>query len=194
MAALAMGYASYAVEGDKAREMLAAAQEHVRGLGYATARAWLAGRDAEEAAALGDREGSVRSLDRATTAFDYANPDDEQAWVRFCQRPRMYSLMVSTYARLHHRDLEQTAQDALAHLGDDDSMLSIAALSDAATGYVVSGDVDQGVEVGRRFVDAATTAPTTPGRKRLASFAELLPPQHSEARDLADDIRTALAA
>ncbi|RMI44439.1 transcriptional regulator [Streptomyces triticirhizae] len=191
--ALAMGYASYAVAPDKAREMLAAAQEHVRGAGYAAARSWLAAREAEEAAAIGDREGAVRSLDRATTAFDYANPDAEQAWIRFYQRPRLDSLMVSTYARLRHRDLEQSAQDALTHLGEDDSKVRIAVLADVATGYVVSGDVDQGVEVGKRFVKAATDTPTTMGRERLASLAGLLPAQHSAARDLAENIRAALA-
>ncbi|MEV6393776.1 helix-turn-helix domain-containing protein [Streptomyces sp. NPDC051907] len=192
--ALAMGYASYAVAADKARDMLAAAQTHVRGAGYAAARSWLAAREAEEAAATGDREGAVRALDRATTAFDYADPDAEQAWIRFYQRPRLGSLMVSTYARLRHRDLEQTAQDALTHLGRDDSKVRIAVLADVATGYVVSGDVDQGVEVGKRFVQAATTTPTAMGRERLASLAELLPPQHGAARDLAETIRAALAA
>jgi hypothetical protein len=59
---------------------------------------------------------------------------------------------------------------------------------------VVSGDVGQGVEVGKRFVQAATTTPTTMGRERLASLAELLPPQHGAARDLAETIRAALAA
>lgn len=192
--ALAMGYASYAVPADKAREMLAAAQEHVRGAGYAAARSWLAAREAEEAAASGDREGAVRALDRATTAFDYANPDAEQAWIRFYQRPRLDSLTVSTYSQLRHPGLGQAAEDALTHLGDDDSKVSIAVLSDAATGYVLSGDVDRGVEVGRRFVDAATTTPTTMGRQRLASMAALLPQQHSAARDLTEDIRAALVA
>lgn len=192
--ALAMGYASYAVPSDKARDMLAAAQEHVRGAGYATARSWLAAREAEEAAAIGDREGAVRALDRATTAFDYANPEAEQAWIRFYQRPRLDSLTVSTYARLRHRDLEKAAQDALTHLGEDDSKVRIAVLADVATGYVMSSDVDQGVEVGRRFLQAAETTPTTMGRERLAALANLLPAQHSAARDLTENLRTALAA
>ncbi|MEU6539432.1 helix-turn-helix domain-containing protein [Streptomyces sp. NPDC047000] len=192
--ALTMGYASYATDAGKAREMLAAAQSHVRGPGYATARTWLAGREAEEAAAVGDREGALRSLDRANTAYDYADPDAEQAWVRFCRRPRLDSLMVSTYARLCHPDLERAAQDSLDHLGDDTSMTAVAVLSDAATGYVVSGEVDQGVEVGRRFVEAATANPTTIGRKRLAALSDLLPLQHSAARDLSEHIRASLAA
>ncbi|WP_433891996.1 transcriptional regulator [Streptomyces sp. CA-111067] len=192
--ALAMGYASYAVAADKARDMLSAAQEHVRGAGYAAARSWLAAREAEEAAAIGDREGAVRALDRATTAFDYADPDAEQAWVRFYQRSRLDSLMVSTYARLRHRDLGQAAGEALDHLGDDDSKVSIAVLSDVATGYILSGDLDQGVAVGRRFVEAAAATRTTMGRERLASLAALLPEQHSAARELDEHIRAALVA
>lgn len=192
--ALAMGYASYAVPPEAARGMLAAAQEHVLGRGYAAARSWLAAREAEEAAALGDRDGAVRSLDRATTAFDYADPDAEQAWIRFYQRPRLDSLTVSTYSRLRHPDLEATAQAALTHLGDDDSKVRIAVLADVATGYLVSGDVDQGVEVGHRFVQAAAETPTTMGRERLAVLAARLPEQHGAARDLAETVRAALAA
>jgi Helix-turn-helix domain len=192
--ALTMGYASYAADASKAQEMLAAAQTHVRGPGYATARAWLAGREAEEAAAAGDREAALRSLDRANTAYDYADPDAEQAWVRFCQRPRMDSLMVSTYARLQHHDLERMAQDSLDHLGDDNSMMAVAVLSDAATGYVVSGNMDLGVELGHRFVAAATRTPTTVGHKRLVSLARVLPQKHGAARELSDSIRAALAA
>ncbi|MFM9446966.1 helix-turn-helix domain-containing protein [Streptomyces acidiscabies] len=190
--ALAMGYASYAVTSGKAREMLASAQEHVRGSGYAAARSWLAAREAEEAAAVSDREGAVRALDRAITAFDYANPDSEQPWIRFYQRPRLDSLTVSTYARLRHRDLEKSAQDALTHLGEDDSKVRIAVLADVATGYVVAGDVDQGVEVGQDFVRAAMATPTSVGRTRLAAFAEVLPTEHNAAQDLAEDIRAAL--
>lgn len=192
--ALAMGYASYAAPPGQARDMLAAAQKHVLGPGYAAARSWLAAREAEEAAALGDREGAVRALDRAGTAFDYADPDGEQAWMRFYQRSRLDSLMVSTYARLRHPNLEKAAQAALSHLGDDDSKVRIAVLSDVATGYLVSGNVDQGVEVGRRFVQAAVSTPTTMGRERLGALTSRLPRQHSAARDLAQSIRAALAA
>src|SRR5690606_2444783 len=113
---------------------------------------------------------------------------------RFYQRPRLDSLTVSTYARLRHRDLEKTAQDALTHLGEDDSKVRIAVLADVATGYVVAGDLDQGVQVGHRFVQAATRTPTTCGRERMASLAKLLPTPHSAAQDLAENIRAALAA
>ncbi|MEG3630929.1 hypothetical protein [Streptomyces poriticola] len=114
--------------------------------------------------------------------------------MRFCQRPRLDSLTVSTYSRLRHSDLGRAADDALTHLRDDGSRVSVAVLSDAATGYVPYGDVDRGVEVGRRFVDAATTMSTTMGRKRLASMAAPLPRQHSAARDLTETIGAALAA
>ncbi|MEU7663760.1 hypothetical protein [Streptomyces lincolnensis] len=56
------------------------------------------------------REGAVRALDRATTAFDYANPDAEQAWIRFYQRPRLDSLTVSTYSQLRHPGLGRVAK------------------------------------------------------------------------------------
>jgi len=191
--ALAFGYASYAVSADKAQSMLAEAQTHVRGSGYASARSWLAAREAEEAAILGDREGAVRAIDRAGTAFDYAG-GDEPAWTSFFRRPRLDSLTVSTYAKLRHPDLERASADALDHLGADDSKVRIAVLGDVATGFLTAGDVDQGAEVGQRFLEAATHTPTTMGRQRMTALADLLPHQHGAARQLREEIRAALVA
>ncbi|MFE4669399.1 transcriptional regulator [Streptomyces sp. NPDC056716] len=195
--ALALGYASYALPTEKARKMLSSAQEHVRDPGYASARSWLAGREAEEAALLGDDDGALRALERATTAFDYADPGAEQAWIRFYGRPRLDSLTLSTYSRLRHQDLEQTAQDALAHLDEATSMVRIAVLADVANGYAVSGNLEQAVAIGHRFVQAIVDmryTPTMMGRKRLKSLAALLPAQNSATRDLTEGIRAALAA
>ncbi|MFF4815056.1 transcriptional regulator [Kitasatospora sp. NPDC001309] len=192
--ALALGYASYSANPERARDMLSAAQTHVRGAGYASARSWLAAREAEEIATLGDRAGAERAIDRATLAFDYVLTDGEPAWTSFFRRSRLDSLTVSTYARLAHSDLALAADAALANLGSDDSKVRIAVLHDVATGYVVSGDLDRGAEVGRRFLSAALGTPTTMGRQRMADLAKQLPPTDGAARQLHEEIRAALAA
>ncbi|MGW3201921.1 transcriptional regulator [Streptomyces sp. NPDC001118] len=191
--ALAMGYASYAAAPDRAREMLRTAQDHVKGRQYAAARSWLAARESEEAAGIGDRDGAVRALDRAVTAFEYTEPG-ELPWMSFYRQARVDSFTLSTYAKLRHPDLTEAADAALDHLGDDDSKVRIAVLHDVANGYAVAGEIEPAVEVGRRFVDAATATPTTMGRQRLADFAEVLPVQTPAARALTEDIRAALAA
>lgn len=192
MIALATGYASYAAKPEQAREMLKSAQKHVTGRGYAAARSWLAAREAEEAAGLGDREGAVRALDRASTAFDYAEPG-ELSWMSFYRRARLDSFTLSTYAKVQHPDLTSAADTALEHLGDDDTKVRIAVLHDVATGYLAAGEIEHGAAVGRRFLEAATTTPTTMGRRRIAQLAATLPENSSAARDLNEDVRAALA-
>lgn len=191
--ALAMGYASYAVPADQARGMLAAAQDQVRGPGYATARSWLAAREAEEAAAMGDRDAAVRALDRAATTFDYGQPG-ELAWTSFFRQARLDSCTLAAYTQIQHPDLADTAELALAHLGDDDSKIRLAVLHDVARAYVAAGELEQGAQVGRRFLEAAVETPTTMGRQRMTALADQLPTHNSAARSLTEDIRVALAS
>lgn len=186
--ALALGYASYGVEPQQAREMLTAAQLQVRGPGFATARAWLSAREAEEAAKAGDREAAVRALERARTAFDYACPGDEQAWVAFLRPARLESMAVSTYSRLRHPELTAAADGALAALGDEDAKIRCSVLGDVAAGYLVAGDVEQAVEVGGRALDATIQDDTTMGRIRLEELAEQLP-DGAAALELRERIR-----
>lgn len=186
--ALALGYSSYGVPADAAAGMLAEAQRHVRGPGYATAAAWLTAREAEERARLGDREGAVRALDRARTAFEYANPAAEQAWVAFFRRSRLGSMAVSTYSRLKHPELADAIVEALAALGDDDTKIRCSVLGDSAIGALAAGDVDQAVELGERALAATVEDDTTMGRTRLAALAQQLP-DGAEAAELRERIR-----
>jgi tetratricopeptide (TPR) repeat protein len=190
--ALALGYASYGADPAKAREMLSAAQDQVRGPGYATARAWLCAREAEEAAKQGDREGAIRALERATTAFDYANPDGEQAWMSFFCRARLGSMTVATYAMVNHPGLGATADETLTALGDADTKVRVAILGDVATGYLTAGDVEQAVEIGRRALAATVETETIMGRVRLHALAQQLPGQNSVARRFREEIRATL--
>jgi hypothetical protein len=191
--ALALGYGSYAAPANRARTMLADAQEHVRGPGYATARSWLSAREAEEAARLGDRDGALRAIERATTAFDYADPEAEQAWVRFFRRARLGSMAISAYSRIGHPDLPAVIAEALSALGDDDAKIRCSVLGDSALGWLAAGDAEQAVEVGGRALVATVEDDTTMGRARLAALAQRLP-DAAEARDLRERIRALLPA
>jgi tetratricopeptide (TPR) repeat protein len=190
--ALALGYGSYAVPAPRAREMLSEAQRQVRGPGYATASAWLAAREAEEAARLGDREGAVRCLERAHTAFEYANPAAEQAWVRFFRRARLGSMAIYTYSQIGHPELGAAVVDALAALGDDEAKIRCSVLGDGALGWLAVGDVDQAVEVGGRALAATVEDDTTMGRTRLAALAQQLPDSTAAAIELRERIRAAV--
>ena len=189
--ALALGYGSYAVPADRARSMLADAQQQVRGPGYATARAWLSAREAEEAARLGDRDGALRAIERAQTAFDYANPEAEQAWVRFFRRARLGSMAISAYSQIGHPELAAIITDALAALGDDEAKIRCSVLGDSALGWLAAGDAEQAVEVGTRTLAATVEDDTTMGWTRLAALAEQLP-DGAEAAELRERIRAVL--
>ncbi|WP_233290172.1 hypothetical protein [Kitasatospora sp. MBT66] len=190
--ALVLGYASYGAASAQARQMLATAQEYVRCRDHAAARSWLAAREAEECAAGGDREGAVRALDRAETAFDYADPATAPAWMSFFGRARLGSMQVAAYARLRHEGLGAAADQTLADLGEDDRKVRVAVLGDVAAGYLTAGAVDQAVDVGYRALAATLESETTMGTVRLSALAGQLP-ETATARCLREEIRAAFA-
>jgi hypothetical protein len=192
--ALVLAYTSYAVSDPlAAREMLRAAQERLRSPGSATARAWVSAREAEESAAIGDRESALRAVERAQTAFDYAQPDAEQAWVRFFSRARLESMTVAAYARLDHPDLADVARNALSALRPDDTKTRAVILGDVAGAHATRGDYTAASAVAREALAVTLEAEATLGRQRLTALAGQLPDDHPTARELADELRTRLA-
>lgn len=191
--ALVLAYTSYAVDNPTtARGMLRAAQQQLCTPGTATARAWVSAREAEESAAIGDREGALRALERAQTAYDYADPAQEQAWVRFFSRARLDSMAVAAYARLDHPDLADVATAALAALRPDDQKVRAVILGDVATAYTARGDYDQGAAVARDALAVTLESEATLGRQRLAALAAGLPDEPA-ARQLAEELHAGLA-
>lgn len=191
--ALVLAYTSYAVDDPTtARGMLRGAAQQLRTPGSATARAWVSAREAEESAAIGDREGALRALERAQTAYDYADPAGEQAWVRFFSRARLDSMTVAAYARLDHPDLADVAAAALAALSAGDGKTRAVILGDIATAHVTRGDYDQGAAVARDALAVTLDAEATLGRQRLSALAAGLPGTPA-ARALADELRVGLA-
>jgi transcriptional regulator with XRE-family HTH domain len=172
--ALVLAYTSYAVDDPTtARSMLRAAQQQLRTPGCATARAWVSAREAEESAAIGDREGALRAVERAQAVYDYAQPDGEQAWVRFFSRARLDSMTVAAYARLDHPDLADVAAAALAALHEGDQKT-------------------RAVILGREALAVTLEAEATLGRQRLSALAASLPDE-PVAQALAEELRAGLA-
>ena len=185
--ALALTYASYGAPTPKEKlRLLSQAAQDVRGHGNATAAAWVLGRHAEEAAALGDDTGALRALDRARFAYDFADHTSEQAWVRFVTPYRMDSLALSVYGQLGRSELTATATTAVERLGDDLPDGGVVVLGDLAAALLRGGDVDQGVYVTRQFAAASQAKPNTMGKERARTIAAWLP---DNERELADHLR-----
>ncbi|MFG3230973.1 helix-turn-helix transcriptional regulator [Streptomyces antibioticus] len=185
--ALALTYSSYGASTSKAKmELLSQAAGDVRGHGNATAAAWVFGRHAEEAAAVGDEMGALRALERARFAYDFADHTSEQAWVRFVTPYRMDSLALSVYGQLRRPELTTTADTAVDRLGDQLPDGGVVVLGDLASALLRGGDIDQGVYVSRQFAAAARAKPNTMGKERASTIAASLPDRE---QDLAVHLR-----
>jgi hypothetical protein len=134
-------------------------------LSRATARAWVSAREAEESAAIGDREGALRAMERAQAVYDYADPAAEQPWVRSFSRSRLDSMTVTAYARRDHPDLAEVFDAALHALRPKDAKVQAVILGDVAKAYVQRGDLDRGTAVARE----APTSPYAPRRRSAGS-------------------------
>ncbi|MFE7542965.1 helix-turn-helix transcriptional regulator [Streptomyces platensis] len=194
--ALAFLYASYgASDPSRAAQMLKDAQECVKGPGYATAHAWSAAREAEEQARLGHADPAERAIDRARTAYDYATPETEQAWVRFLRPARLDSMAVSTYTRLRHPQAVAEAHASMEHLDEGNPKVNVAVLCDAAMAHLTAGDAERGAAVARKALDTAVVfnyIGVTMVDVRMKELARTLP-ESTAARGLRQEIRAAVA-
>ncbi|MFD5555927.1 helix-turn-helix transcriptional regulator [Streptomyces sp. NPDC127068] len=188
--ALALTYASYGADPAHAMQILDQAASDVRGPGTATAAAWIHGRYAEEAAAIGETKSALRAIDRAQVAYDYGDHTVEQPWVRFMTPARLDSLVLSTYGRLSHPDLSDVAAAATSRLGNDRLDAGVVILGDVAGALLHGGVTDHGVEVARDFATTAAARLNTMGRSRAQLVADQLP---DSERDLRRDLQSLAA-
>lgn len=175
--ACVLAYLSYLTssQGDPAEafRLLSAAGGHVRSTQHAAARSWISARAAEEAALLGDPAALV-SLERALTAFDYAQPDTGRPWVKFFDNARLGSMAVATYARLGHPEVDGASQAVMGALPDGDHKTRAVILADVATGHVAHGDLDAGCDLAARALDATLSGEAVLGRERLTALRPAL--------------------
>ena len=176
--ACVLAYQSYAAadRGDHAAawQLLDTAVQLVRSPQHAQARAWISARQAEEAAALGETGPALISLERAMTAFDYAQPDQARPWVRFFDNSRLGSMAVATYGRLGHPETQAAADAVISSLTPEHVKTKAVILSDVAAARVTAGDLDEGCELARRALTATIEGEAILGRQRLTALRPTL--------------------
>jgi transcriptional regulator with XRE-family HTH domain len=194
--ACANTYRSYATSGpaahEDARRLLAEARECLPEDGENATRAWVMGREAEEAAAIGD-PAAKNLIKQADEAFQSARPQKERPWTRFLDETRMDALALSTYTRLgNEQRVHALADDLLATVTPASKR---AALINADVGLAAMrlGDLAGSLAYGQRSLEAVRASETSFGLWRLEELARALA-QEPRARDLRTAIKQARRA
>jgi hypothetical protein len=174
---------------EDARRLLARARACLPGKGEDATRAYILGREAEEAATIGDK--AARNLiEQATGAFARARPQHERAWARWVDQTRMSALELSTYTRLGDEQKVHEITDDLLATVTPASKRAVLVYADLGIAAVRLGDVSNGISYGRRSLDAARTFETSGETRRLEELARALA-QEPKARELRAEIRKA---
>ncbi|HZU18131.1 MAG TPA: helix-turn-helix transcriptional regulator [Candidatus Dormibacteraeota bacterium] len=180
LAACALGYLSYlrSLEGaaDEAQRLLHEARRRA-GPAYPATRAWLAGREAEELAALGDALAALDALERAYADFERARPQEERSWTKFLDRSRFESLAVATYARLGEAEAALTAgEEAMAALAGPDFKKRAIVLADVAIAYARRGEAEAACELGGEALAVGLRTESRLGLQRVRELRRRLEP------------------
>ena len=180
LVACLLGYWSYLLSargnGTSSCKMLVDAAGYVRGSAAATS-SWIAARQAEESAALGESTTALRALDRAVNVFDYANPRTERSWTTFFSASRLGSLAVSTYSRLDHSDTDAMATSLLGSLTPTENKVRALVLADLATSAARHRNYDRAEELANVAAPLAVRTEASLATDRLWEMIELLPKQ-----------------
>lgn len=199
LTACVLNYVSYLYasqdEPQKAVQVLADAGQYVRG-SAATTQTWIASRQAEEAAKIGDRNTAERAIERAVTAFDYARPHHERSWTAFFGANRLGSLTVSTYGRLNLPETDALANSLLRELTETETKVRALVVSDLALAAAMNRDVDRADELAAEALPLATRHEASLALDRLWELTETLPQDTSRgsARALRQRVTSELLA
>ncbi|WP_147304655.1 helix-turn-helix domain-containing protein [Thermasporomyces composti] len=183
--ACVLTYRSYLEEAagrlTQARDVLIEAEGMARGRSHAATRSWIAARLAECQAGLREEAEALRALERATTAFDYAEPEQERVWTRFYNGSRLGSLTVTTYVRLRHRGLESVADQVISALPDTDAKVKAIILADVATAQIYRQQYERGAELAHEALDVTLAQEASLGSRRLRELHQLIAPRRDVA-------------
>ncbi len=186
LVACVMGYMSYMsdtqADPEESRRILTQAQCYVTGPNSAATRSWLAAREAEACAALGDEHGTDRALERAYVAFDYAAPRHERVWTSFFSASRMGSMAVSAYVHLQHRALDRTAAAVLTALSPSENKVKAIVYADLATAAVQARDYERATTFVENSLDTTIRTETSIARGRLRALGRAIPKQTTDSR------------
>lgn len=176
-------------------ELLRTAGDRVRG-SAATTQAWVAGRQAEEAARVGDINIAENALARAFTAYDYARPHHERSWTSFFGASRLGSLAVSSYGRLGHRDTDALANSLLGSLAPTETKVRALVVADLALSAATNGDIDRADELAAKALPLAVRTEASLAQDRLWELTEALPQERGQGtvESLRKRVRSGLLA
>jgi hypothetical protein len=196
LAACALTYWSYlaASRNDTAPavRLLQQAKEYVPGSSAPATRSWISAREAEELARMGDETGSLRTVERALTAFDFARPRSERPWTVFFSASRLGSMTVSAYTILRHRDANAAADSLLTSLPPTHNKVRAIVLSDLTVNAVQTNDYDRATALASDAIEAASQTETSLAKQRLLALAATL--QSTNNGDPANVLRDQIMA
>lgn len=189
--ACAYTYRSYSTSGptahEDARRLLVEAGRCLPSKGEDATRAWVLGREAEEAAAISD-PGSGDLIKRAADAFYRSRPQVERPWTRFLDETRMNAMELSTYTRLGNEQKVHELSDNLLATVTPASKRAALINADVGLAAVRLGDVGSGISYGQRSIDAVRASETSFGLWRLEELAKALA-NEAKAREFCHDVK-----
>jgi tetratricopeptide (TPR) repeat protein len=174
-----LAYGSYGASADgdthRARDLLELARRCVDGAGFPATYAWIACRQAEETAALGDGAGALRLLESGLRSYASSEPGNERVWTRFLDTTRVRGFAISTYARLGDTETAlRIAEDTLASLEPARVKRRALVMASTAEVYLQQGNLDVGIDVAGRALTAALETEYTWGYENLRRLRPLL--------------------
>ena len=174
-----LAYGSYGASADgdaqRARALLEHARRCVDGAGFPATYAWIACRQAEETAALGDGSSALRLLDSGLSSFTNADPAGERVWTRFLDTTRVWGFAISTYVRVGDTESAlRIAEEALTSLKPSQVKKRALVLAGTAEAHLQHGNLDQGVELATRALNAAVDTEMTWAFESLKRLRPLL--------------------
>jgi transcriptional regulator with XRE-family HTH domain len=165
--------------------------------GSELAVAVLCGNEAWAYAMMGDDVQAKKLLGRSRDELARANPDDTPDWAKFYNDTDMYAMIGTVHNELAAYDPRHAAVaipafgQALARYDDSMGRSQAFNLTMLATSYLRQGDVDHGIQVGRRALLAASAVKSKRVIDRLKPL-EIEAARRStnpDSRDLAHLIR-----
>jgi hypothetical protein len=186
-----LAYASYAAPSPaRARTLLEQARAFLDRAAFPAGFAWIAGREAEEAAAEGDGRCARRSLEQAEHAYGTARPGQERPWTTFMDRGRLHGFAISTYARLGDTESALEGCDALVEDRGSGKKQALV-LADVAGVHLRQGRLEPALHLAERSADVVLDTQTTVGLNRLRLLRPKLRPwlHVPDARNLDDRLR-----
>lgn len=142
--------------------------------GESATRAWLLGRRAEEAAALGDT--SARGLiEKASDLMAGGRPQAERPWTRCLESPRFSHMRLTIATRLSD---EHAVYEEIEHLvmsaSDSTQKKTGRVLASVGLALTAIGDAGEGVRFGERAIEAVRVSRATYAMNRLNELGTAL--------------------